>query len=173
MIIAVYKCPKCGKQYKNKGAYYQKHIESCAGKQMAIKTKKKVISPKSTQASLNIIKRLEKIEHRIDYLEQDLLKLKLNRKSKSEINNEKRFFEIINQKINELSKKNLGIQKVLLSDLFEEINKQYYISLENFSKYLIKLNNLNKIQLESGFSADNFSVKDNYGNIFKIIRIID
>jgi len=168
-----YKCPKCGKEYKNKGLYYQRHIESCTGEQIITKTKKESISTKGTKSSTNIIKRLEKVEYRLDYLEQNLLKLKSNRINKSEIDNEKRFFEIIYQKINELSKKNLGIQKVLLSDLFEEINKEYYISMRNFSKYLIILNNINRIQLESGFSANDFSVKDNYGNIFKIIRILD
>lgn len=119
------------------------------------------------------MKRLDSIENRLYKLEQDFRVLKLGKVVKSEIQNENQFLEIINQKVNELSQKMLGIQKLHLKDLYEVINKDYNISKDNFSKYLIKLYNRNKIQLEAGMSSDNFSIKDNYGNVFKLIRILD
>jgi len=66
----------------------------------------------------------------------------------------------------------LGMDSVYLKDLFDELNKDNYITFDKFSEYLIRLNNLNRIQLESGMSSDEFSIKDSYGNVFKLIRII-
>ncbi len=168
-----FKCPKCGKAYKTQGAYYKKHIESCTGKIQPSKPKKKISSKIKAQTSSSIIKRLEKIENRLYMLEQDFKGIRTSRNNKFKIENEKTLFDIIYQKIQELSKKMLGIQKVLLRDLYNEINKEYYISIENFSKFLMKLNNANKIQLESGTSEEDFSIRDNYGNVFKLIRVLD
>ena len=81
--------------------------------------------------------------------------------------------DIVNQKVLELSQNSLGIHKVLLKDLFKDIKKDYEISRDMFSNFLIKLNNINKVQLESGTSVDDFSIQDNYGNVFKLIRILD
>ncbi|MFX1296305.1 MAG: hypothetical protein ACFFD2_15820 [Promethearchaeota archaeon] len=119
------------------------------------------------------MKRLDLIENRLYQLEQDFRVLKLGKTAKSEIQNEDQFLEIINQKVHELSRKMLGIQKVHLKDLYKVINKDYNISKDNFSQYLIRLYNKNKIQLEAGMSSDKFSIKDNYGNVFKLIRILD
>ncbi len=166
-----FKCPKCGKTYKTQGTYYKKHIESCTGKIQPSKTK--ISSTKNAEISRTIIKRLENIESRLNMLEQDIKGIKSGHKSKFKIKNEKTLLDIIYQKIQELSKKMLGIRKVLLRDLYNEINKDYYISIENFSKFLMKLNNANKIQLESGTSEEDFSIRDNYGNVFKLIRVLD
>ena len=57
-------------------------------------------------------------------------------------------------------------------DLFDELNKNNYLTFDKFSEYLIRLNNLNRIQLESGMSSDEFSITDSYGNVFKLIRIM-
>ena len=168
-----YKCPKCGKSYKTQGAYYKKHIESCTGKIQPSKPKKKYISNVKAQTSSSIIERLESIENRLYMIEQDFKGIKSGHKRKFKIENEKTLLDIIYQKIQQLSKKMLGIRKVLLRDLYNEINKEYYISLEDFSKFLMKLNSANKIQLESGTSEEDFSIRDNYGNIFKLIRILD
>jgi len=168
-----FKCPKCGKPYKTQGKYYQKHIESCTGKIQPSKAKKKIGSTKKAKASSSIINRLENIENRLIILEQGFKGIKSGHKSKFKIENEKTLLDIIYQKIQELSKKMLGIRKVLLRDLYNEINKEYYISIENFSKFLMKLNNANKIQLESGTSEEDFSIRDNYGNVFKLIRVLD
>jgi len=119
------------------------------------------------------MERLGNIENRLYKLEQDFRVLKLGKAAKSEIQNEEQFLEIIYQKIHELSQKMLGIQKVQLKDLYKVIIKDFNISKDNFSKYLIRLNNRNKIQLEAGMSSDDFSIKDNYGNVFKLIRIFD
>ena len=166
-------CPKCGKVYQRGGAYYEKHIQSCTGKKPLRKTKTSVIKPKQIEVSPNILKRLDSIENRLIRLEQDFIVLKLGKAAKSEIQSEDQLLEIVNQKIQGLSQKTLGIQKVLLKDLYEIVNKDYNISKDDFSKYLIKLYNRNKIQLEAGMSSDKFSIEDNYGNVFKLIRILD
>lgn len=168
-----YKCPKCGKVYKRSGTYYEKHIESCTGKKPTIKAKKAAIKPKKIKESISISKRLEIIEYRLDKLEKDFRENKLMQGGKSGIPNDVQFLGIITQKIQELSQKMLGIQKVLLKDLYEEIIKDYNISLDEFSGYLLKLNHNNKVQLEPGMSTDDFFIKDNYGNVFKLIRILD
>ena len=159
--------------YQRGGAYYEKHIKSCTGKKPLRKTKTSVIKPKKIEISPNILKRLDSIEYRLYKLEQDFRVLKVGNVVKSEIQSEDQLLDIVNQKVHELSQKMLGIQKVHLEDLYKEINKDYNISKDNFSKYLIKLYNRNKIQLEAGMSSDNFSIKDNYGNVFKLIRILD
>lgn len=169
----MYKCPKCGKPYKTKGVYYQRHIESCTGKKQLIKTKRTVTKSIKIEESGEIIKRLDLIENRLHRLERNFNELKLGQAIRSEIHNEDQFLEIINQKVLKLSQKSLGIQKVLLKDLFKDIKKDYDISRSMFSNFLIKLNNINKVQLEPGTSGDNFSIKDNYGNVFKLIRILD
>ena len=169
----MYKCPKCGKSYKSKGVYYQRHIESCTGEKPLKKTKRTVTKSIKIEESREIIKRFDIIENRLNRLERNFNELKLGQVIKSEIHNKGQFLEIVNQKVLELSQKSLGIQKVLLNDLFREIKKDYDISRNMFSDFLIKLNNINKVQLESGTSADDFSIKDNYGNVFKLIRILD
>ena len=172
-LIVELKCPKCGKVYKRGGIYYEKHIKSCTGKKPQKKTKASLVIPKKVEVSPNILKRLDLIENRLSQLEQDFRVLKLGRAVKSEIQSEDQLLEIVNLKVNQLSQKTLGIQKVLLKDLYKVINKDYNLSKDNFSKYLIKLYNKNKIQLEAGMSSDKFSIKDNYGNVFKLIRIFD
>jgi len=159
--------------YHRGGTYYEKHIKSCTGKKSLKKTKTSVFKPKKVGVSITILKRLDLIESRLYQLEQDFRVLKLGKAVKSEIRSEDQLLEIVNQKVLELSQKTLGIKKVLLKDLYKIINKDYNISKDNFSKYLIKLYNRNKIQLEAGISSDKFSIKDNYGNIFKLISIFD
>ena len=169
----MYKCPKCGKSYKTKGVYYQRHIDSCTGKQPLKKTKRAITKSIKIEESGEVIKRLDIIENRLSMLERNFNELKLGQVIRSEIHNEAQFLEIVNQKVLELSQKSLGIQKVLLKDLFKEIKKDYDISRDMFSNFLIKLNNINKVQLESGTCVDDFSIQDNYGNVFKLIRILD
>ena len=123
--MVLYKCPKCGKSYKTKGAYYQRHIESCTGKKQLKKTKGAITKSIKIGESGVIIKRLDIIENRLNKLERNFNELKLGQVIRSEIHNEGQFLEIINQKVHELSQKSLGIQKVLLNDLFKEIKKDY------------------------------------------------
>ena len=169
----MYKCPKCGKPYKTKGVYYQRHIDSCTGKKPLKKAKRTITKSIKIEGSGKIIKRLAIIENRLNMLERNFNELKLGQVIRSEIHNEGQFLEIVNQKVLELSQKSLGIQKVLLKDLFKDIKKDYDISRNMFSNFLIKLNNVNKVQLEPGPSTDDFSIQDNYGNVFKLIRILD
>lgn len=169
----MYECPKCGKTYKTKGVYYQRHIDSCTGKKPLKKPKRTITKAIKIEESGEIIKRLAIIESRLNMLERNFNELKSGQVIRSEIHNEAQFLEIINQKVLELSQKSLGIQKVLLKDLFKDIKKDYDISRNMFSNFLIKLNNMNKVQLESGPSTNDFSIQDNYGNVFKLIRILD
>ena len=136
------------------------------------KVSKVVKIPKIIQTSgetRDITQRLNNIENRLQSLETIFLNFKPN---KSQIKNEDVLLEVINQKIHSLSKHMLGMDKVYLKDLFDELNKDNYISFDKFSEYLIRLNNLNQIQLESGMSSDEFSINDSYGNVFKLIRIM-
>ncbi|MFW9830035.1 MAG: hypothetical protein ACFFEY_20880 [Candidatus Thorarchaeota archaeon] len=172
--MASLKCPKCGKVYQRAGAYYNKHIQSCTGKEPKKRASNSVKIPKKVNTYTKISNRLDLIEKRLLIIEGDLRILKLGQtEKKSKIQNENQLLEIINQKVQELSQKRLGIQKVLLSDLFDAINDDHNISRSDYSKYLIKLYNRNKIQLESGMSSDTFSINDSYGNVFKILRVLD
>ena len=129
----------------------------------------KSITLKAKSGTVEISERLHNIENRLQHLETIFVNFK---PTKSQIKNEDVLLEVINQKIHSLSKHMLGMDKVYLKDLFDELNKDYYISFDKFSEYLIRLNNLNRIQLESGMSSDEFSIKDSYGNVFKLIRIM-
>jgi len=129
----------------------------------------KPITLKAKGGTMEISERLSNIENRLQYLETIFVNFK---PAKSQIKNEDVLFEVINQKIHSLSKHMLGMDKVYLKDLFDELNKDNYISFDKFSEYLIRLNNLNQIQLESGMSSDEFSINDSYGNVFKLIRIL-
>jgi len=125
---------------------------------------------KASGQTMEILGRLSNIETRLQSLEKIFVNLK---STKSQIKNVDDLLDVINQKISSLSKHRLGMDKVYLKDLFDELNKDNYIPFDKFSEYLIRLNNLNRIQLESGMSSDEFSINDNYGNVFKLIRIIN
>ena len=124
---------------------------------------------KASGDTAEILDRLSSIENRLHHLESTFGNLK---PTKSQIRSENDLLEVINQKIHSLSKRMLGMDKVYLKDLFDELNKDNYITFDKFSEYLIRLNNLNRVQLESGKSSDKFSINDSYGNVFKLIRII-
>lgn len=171
--MANLECPKCGKIYKRVGVYYENHVKSCQGKVKRKGKTQKVIKTPSTRISGNLVKRLGLIENRLSKIEQEFRDFKLKQGMKPRIKSDNELFNIISLKIQELSQKMMGIQKVLLKDLYEEICKEYHISKDNYSKSLIRLYNHNKIQLEPGMSNIDFSVRDNFGNIFKLIRIID
>lgn len=171
--MANLECPKCGKIYKRAGVYYENHVKSCQGKDIRKKKIQRVIKPTSTKISGKIENRLELIETRLRKIEQEFREFKLKQGKRPRIKSDSELLNIISSKIQELSQKMMGIQKVLLKDLYEEISKEYHISKDNYSKSLIRLYNSNKIQLESGMSNSDFSVRDNFGNVFKLIRIID
>jgi len=165
--MPVLECPKCGKVYKRGGKYYDDHVKSCKGKAGKVIKKPKIM--KTRVETVEILERLGNIENRLQNLETIFVNLT---PTKSKIKNEDDLLEIINQKIHSLSKQMLGMDKVYLKDLFDELNKDNYITFDKFSEYLIRLNNLNRIQLESGMSSDEFSINDSYGNVFKLIRLI-
>ena len=171
--MADLECPKCGKIYKRAGVYYENHVKGCQGKGKKKKKIQRVINPTSTEFSGKIEFRLELIENRLGKIEQEFKNFKLKQKKKPNIKSDRELLNIVSSKIQELSQKMMGIQKVLLKDLYEEISEEYHISKDNYSKSLIRLYNSNKIQLEPGMSNSDFSVRDNFGNIFKLIRIID
>ena len=165
--MPILECPKCGKVYQRGGKYYDDHVKSCKGK--ASKAIKKPQKMKTRGETVEVLERLSNIENRLNYLETIFVNLK---PTKSQIKNKDDLLDVINLKIHSLSKRMLGMDKVYLKDLFDELNKDNYITFDKFAEYLIRLNNLNHIQLESGMSSDEFSINDSYGNVFKLIRII-
>ncbi|MHA1285584.1 MAG: hypothetical protein ACTSQP_24025 [Promethearchaeota archaeon] len=156
--MAEYKCPKCGKIYKRKGKYFNQHVEKCMGEKSSVSISSKRKPPLQSNDIAFILKKIENIEFRLEKLESQFKLTNKNHLFNSKIGNENIFFDIIREKVNFLSKKMLGIPKVRLKDLFEEIKKEYHISKEEFSDYLIKLNSLNKIQLEPGMDSNGFSI---------------
>lgn len=83
------------------------------------------------------------------------------------------FANIVKEAIEEISMGKFGVNKISLKELFLLINKHYSISKERFSKFLINLHNTNKIQLEPGLLNKDFYIKDNYGNLYTIIRTLE
>lgn len=123
-----------------------------------------------------IISRLDQLEERILAIEKKL-KIKNNLKpkkiKKSKILSTDVFSQIVNEKIRKLSKNVLGLQKIPIKKLFDDISKEYDISKKNFSKNLLSLHNHNKVQLESGMTDNDFAIRDNYGNVFKIVELLE
>jgi len=168
-----FKCSKCGKVYKSKSSYYENHIKNCNGISISSKTKNKKVSSNKSDQINNVIIRLEKIEARLDNLEQNLTLITGKHTDKHTIKNEILFLELVKDKLRTYSTGTYGINVMPLKYLFTSIEKDYNISKEDFSKFLLKLNNNNKIQLEPATINDDFSIRDNYGNVYKIIRIIN
>lgn len=140
----------------------------------------KSISPNTINQLHNdmrkVLSRLEKIENRLAQLETDSKRRKASDISYSEkrnLENEKMLKDIIIERISEISSNKLGIKKITLHELFESINQDYSVIISDFSNILLKLHNKHKIQLEPGLIDDGFSIRDNYGNIYKVIRLLD
>ena len=68
--MVIYNCPKCKKEYKTQGVFYQKHIKMCTGPVLKQKSKKVIKHQKSSGNNEIVFKRLESIERRLVTLEE-------------------------------------------------------------------------------------------------------
>jgi len=164
------KCKICGKDLKNPNS--KSHINSKyhQDKLNKIPTDNKSITGVTKDIKLVeqielINKKLKVYDSRLENLENILLK---NKKSLIKTKNE--LFDIIKQILPVISNQVLGIATI--EDLLKRIKIDYDISEVGFRKGLLKLNSENKIQLEPGMSDISYSLKDNYGNIYKLIRLL-
>lgn len=129
------------------------------------------------QSNVNqIFIRLENIENRLANIEKEnysLPKKSIKLRKGTKIEDVDLFSNIVKDAIDEISTGRFGINKISLKELFDSINKEYYITKDSFTRYLLDLHNRNKIQLESGLIGQDFYIEDNYGNIYKLIRILE
>ncbi|MHA1439848.1 MAG: hypothetical protein ACTSPD_20055 [Promethearchaeota archaeon] len=172
-------CKICGKNLKNPNS--KNHINSKFHQE---KLKQQNLSKQSTskidsnieirdffKELLTIKSRLTSIENRLKVIE-DFYDIQNKEKNKIRISGISNLWEIIKHKIPEISNNILGIEKVSIGKLYQKISNDHIIPKEDFEKALIKLNDSGKIQLEAGTNEDDFSIKDNYGNVYKLIRLL-
>ena len=172
-------CKICGKELKNpesprhiNSKYHQKKLKELKAKKgQKSKGKEELKTSLNSNDILSIIDRLDRIEHRLQVLEKFHHEFK-NKESRSTISSVSALLEIVKEKLPIISKNQLGIEKVSLGELYTKITDEYSISKKNFSKGLLKLNDAGKVQLEPGSSSRDFSINDNYGNVYKLIRLL-
>ncbi|MHA1762661.1 MAG: helix-hairpin-helix domain-containing protein [Promethearchaeota archaeon] len=125
----------------------------------------------------NMLSRLQALETKVHAIESRIGRNSFNLTSnyqKVRLENENALETLIIDKLQEiLQDDRLGIKKIPLEKLFNSLTREYIIDIKDFSKILLRLHAQNVIQLEPGLLDDGFSIKDNYGNIFKIIRLLD
>jgi hypothetical protein len=137
---------------------------------------------KNIQSTISsLLKRVESIEYRLGLFEEigpieSKLKIKGQKLFDSIsdhpfIRNENLLFEIMSEKVDEMTEKWLGIREVTIDDLYHQIIKDYSITKEIFVEYLLMLYQKEKIHMASGSIQNGFSVKDHDGKIYQIIRI--
>lgn len=127
-----------------------------------------------------IFEKLGNIENRLNKLEKEFPEKSINGEdlitSISEhpfIRNAEQLYDIIKKKINKMIKSRLGIQKVSINELYNQIIKDYSIAKEIFAEYLLMLFEEGKLQLETDFIGNGLSVIDSKGNTFKVVRILE
>jgi nucleotidyltransferase/DNA polymerase involved in DNA repair len=137
---------------------------------------------KNVQSNISsLLKRVESIEYRLDIFEEmvpteskETMKGQKLLESISDhpfIRNENILFEIMSEKVNEMTEKWLGIREVTIDDLYHQIIKDYSITKEIFVEYLLMLYQNEKIHMASGTMSNGFSVRDHDGKIYQVIRI--
>ena len=131
----------------------------------------------------SITKRIEVIEQRLDNIEQ--ISLKNSKKSINSkkllgslpdhpfIRNENLLYEVISEKIEEITEKWLGVREVSITDLYQHIVKDYSITKEIFAEYLLMLFRKRKIKLTPSLTENGFSIRDHDKQIYHVVRIID
>ena len=121
--------------------------------------------------------RLDNFEIRLKRLETNMIKEKESPTklaiSKPRIEDQNVFSQILRERVQDLSKKRFGSKKIPIKELYDDLSKSYDINKETFSDILLNLYNKEKIQLEPGTMDNDFSIKDNFGNIYKIIRLLE
>jgi len=121
----------------------------------------------------NIEQRLERLEGKMNKSLIEKIDIPTSNSSKAYIRSELSCFEIIKETINDMTKGSKGIKKSSIDELYKNIIKDYTIPKEIFGEYLLMLNNDRKIQLEPGYMDDGFAIRDNYGNFFKVVRLLE
>ena len=126
-----------------------------------------------------IFKRMENIERRLESIEKSKIKTSLNGKKLITsildhpfIRNEDMLLDIMKEKMEEMATRSPNIQNVFIADMYRQIIKDYSITREIFTEYLLMLFRGNKIQLEPGRTERGFTVRDTNGNAYKIVRIL-
>ena len=89
------------------------------------------------------------------------------------IRNEDTLLDILKEKIEELKSHSPSLQNMFIADIYRQIIKEYSITREIFSEYLLMLYRSGKIQLEPGRTDQGFAVRDMEGNAYKIVKIIE
>jgi hypothetical protein len=129
------------------------------------------------------IKHIEAIEQRLDDIEQ--IRLKTSKESIDSkkllgslpdhpfIRNENLLYEVICKKIEGITEKWLGVREVSITDLYQQIVKDYSITKEIFAEYLLMLFRKKKIQLASSLTESGFYIRDHDEQIYHIVRILD
>jgi len=128
-----------------------------------------------------LFERVKKIEQKLDESEKVALKssertVKGKRllDSISEhpfIRNENVLLEIMNEKVNEMTEKWLGIREVSIEELYKQIIKDYSIAREIFVEYLLMLFRSGKINLETRSIESGFSIKNHDGILYQIVKL--
>jgi hypothetical protein len=131
----------------------------------------------------SIIKRIEVIEQRLDNIDQikhtkskksiDSMKLLGSLPDHPFIRNENLLFEVINEKIEEITEKWLGVREVSITDLYQQIVKDYSITKEIFAEYLLMLFRKRRIQLAPSLTERGFYIRDHDEQIYQIVKILD
>jgi 5'-3' exonuclease len=127
-----------------------------------------------------IVKRMENIEQRLESIEKSKIKTSLNGKKLISsildhpfIRNEEMLLDVMKEKVEEMATKSPNIQNVFIADLYRQIIKDYSITREIFTEYLLMLFHNNKIKLRPGRSDRGFTVQDSNGGTYKIVKILE
>ena len=127
-----------------------------------------------------IFQRMENIEQRLESIEKSKKKPSVKGKKLISsildhpfIRNQDTLLEIMKEKVEEMVTKSPNIQNIFIADLYRQIIKDYSITREIFTEYLLMLFQSNKIQLEPGRTERGFAVRDSNGNAYKIVKILE
>ena len=126
-----------------------------------------------------IFERMGNIERRLENIEKSKKNVSINGKKLITsildhpfIRNEEMLLEVMKEKVVEITTKSPNIQNVFIADLYRQIIKDYSITREIFTEYLLMLSHGNKIKLEPGRTERGFSVRDASGNTYKIVKVL-
>jgi nucleotidyltransferase/DNA polymerase involved in DNA repair len=114
--------------------------------------------------------RLERIENKID---RSYKKTSTTKTYKPKIHDRKVFSQVLRERVEYLSKNRFGSKTIPIKEVYDDLIKNYDINKSEFTELLLDLYNKEKIQLEPGTINDDFSIIDNFGNTYKIIRLLD
>lgn len=127
-----------------------------------------------------IFERMENIEQRLEKMERSKTDKAIRGKKLISsildhpfIRNKDMLLDVMKEKLEEMRTNSPNIQNVFIADLYRQIIKDYSITREIFSEYLLMLFRSNKIQLEPGRTERGFAVRDSNGNSFKIVKILE